>query len=156
MAQAGDSPFNRFMALLVSGTVLATLAAFSVWPAASALPDPALASVFGGQASVAPKARPVSWPVAIDEVLLAASQSPAKNGRVRDQDPTAPYKINIYQDADRATANRAKVDLDRDGRWDIKVEFPERGVVQLKHAPNDDDVHNQRYRFTTDGWDAPN
>ena len=55
-----------------------------------------------------------------------------------------PYKINIYQDEGSATINRAKVDIDRDDRWDEKWTFKE-GEISRKVSPSDDETYSDFY-----------
>ena len=49
-------------------------------------------------------------------------------GKKKDVSPDAPYKINLYHDNGHESINRAKVDLDRDNKWDEKWTFKESNV----------------------------
>jgi hypothetical protein len=62
-----------------------------------------------------------------------------------------PYKINVYQDAGQATANRAKIDLDRDDKWDEKITFEPTRVTR-EVAPADDEQYSERYHWDGAGW----
>jgi hypothetical protein len=61
------------------------------------------------------------------------------------------FKINVYQDAGNAAANRAKVDIDRDDQWDQKWTFDDSGA-SVKIAPHDDEDYSESKRWTEQGW----
>ena len=90
-------------------------------------------------------------------VLLAQQAVMAFKGRnigskkIKDAARGKPFKINVYQDEGHATANRAKLDLDRDEKWDEKWTFDADGV-QRKVAPNDDEDYSQVLRWTGTEW----
>lgn len=62
-----------------------------------------------------------------------------------------PYKVNVYQDAGHPTANRAKIDLDRDEKWDEKVTF-EDGKITRQVAPADDENYSQTFHWIDGTW----
>ena len=64
-----------------------------------------------------------------------------------------PYKINVYQDAGNPTANRAKLALDRDEKWDEKFTF-DGTSVERQVAPADDENYTQAWRWDGSGWVA--
>lgn len=74
-------------------------------------------------------------------------------GSSKKKDITAgkPYKVNLYQDAGNATLNRAKVDLDRDDKWDEKWTFDGDRITR-KVAPADDENYTESYIWTGSEW----
>lgn len=70
------------------------------------------------------------------------------SGKGKDVQPGASFKVNVYQDEGHSTVNRAKVDLDRDDKWDEKWTF-DGAKVTRESAPADD----ERYTVT-DVWDG--
>ena len=65
-----------------------------------------------------------------------------------------PYKVNVYQDDGHSMANRAKLDLDRDDRWNEKWTFRDDGTVQRQVAPDDDEAYTVKEVWGPDGWTA--
>ncbi len=88
---------------------------------------------------------------AYDKDVLAYQGKNLGTDKLKDVSKGKPYKINVYQDAGKSTANRVKVDLDRDEKWDEKYTF-DGDTVTLEIAPNDDDVYTDRYHWSGDGW----
>ena len=62
-----------------------------------------------------------------------------------------PYKVNVYQDDGHTVANRAKVDLDRDDKWDEKWTFAD-GTISRKVAPNDDEDYTVEQFWQGGDW----
>ena len=58
------------------------------------------------------------------------------------------FKVNVYQDDGHSTVNRAKVDLDRDDKWDEKWTF-DGATITRQIAPADDETYT-----TTQFWDG--
>lgn len=50
-----------------------------------------------------------------------------------------PYRVDVYQDEGASVATHARVDLDRDEKWDEEWVFEPDGGVRRKLAPNDDE-----------------
>ena len=90
--------------------------------------------------------------------LTAAQQSAMSwagkdigSAKRKDVSKGKPYKINVYQDEGNTTANRAKIDLDRDDKWDEKWTFgPD--SVQRKVAPGDDENYSETYLWDGEDW----
>jgi len=65
-------------------------------------------------------------------------------------------KANIYHDAGEPIPNRAKVDLDRDGKWDEKWNFeqtPDGLKIKRKVSTGDDDsFYDKDYRLREGKW----
>ena len=64
-----------------------------------------------------------------------------------------PFKVNVYQDAGSATANRAKIDLDRDDKWDEKWTFKD-GQISRKVSSADDESYDQEQVWKDGAWAA--
>src|SRR5688572_19613864 len=56
-------------------------------------------------------------PRAYDAEVLAWQGKPVAGGKGKDVSKGKAYKVSVYQDQGFKTANRAKVDLDRDDKW---------------------------------------
>lgn len=64
------------------------------------------------------------------------------------------YKVNLYQDDGKASVSRAKIDLDRDDKWDEKWTF-DGETVSRKVAPADDENYTEETVWDGSGWVAP-
>ena len=54
----------------------------------------------------------------VDEQLLAAARKGISGDKAKDVLPGLREKVTLYRDSGHDGVNRAKVDLDRDDRWD--------------------------------------
>lgn len=72
--------------------------------------------------------------------------------KIKDAVKGKPWKLNVYQDAGIPTANRAKIDLDRDDKWDEKLSFAPGKAITREVAPNDDENYTQRYTWDGQRW----
>lgn len=79
----------------------------------------------------------------VDTLMLALLQRPVQD-KIKDASKGRPFKINLYSD-DGTRFNRAKVDLDRDDRWDEKWTFKPDGSTEREVAPNDDENYQLRF-----------
>jgi hypothetical protein len=104
-----------------------------------------------GQAQVAPK--PGGVLRASDEAVMRYGGQDLGTSKKKDVSKGKPYKINVYQDDGNATANRAKVDLDRDDKWDEKWTF-DGDSIQRKVAPADDENYTEVTLWTGTEWVA--
>lgn len=68
----------------------------------------------------------------------------------KDVHPGESWKLNVYQDAGEATANRAKIDLDRDDAWDMKLTFGE--TITRQVSTNDDEVYDIEETWNGGDW----
>lgn len=88
-----------------------------------------------------------------DEVLRLAGQRMTTD-KVKDAVPGRPYKINLYVEGGRVV--RAKVDLNRNEKWDEKWSFDIEGgtpVVKRQVSPSDDDSsYPLKYRLAGKAW----
>ena len=105
-----------------------------------------------GGASAGAAAAPVvgaGRPVDVD--LMTWKGRDLGSDKKKDVTSGKPYKINVYQDAGQTTANRAKVDLDRDDKWDEKITFEPTRITR-EVAPADDEQYVERYHWDGAGW----
>lgn len=63
------------------------------------------------------------------------------------------WKINLYQDAGKTAMNRAKVDLDRDDKWDEKWTFDGKNISR-KVSPADDENYSEEFDWSGSDWTA--
>lgn len=88
-----------------------------------------------------------------DGVVLRVLGKPLGSKKRKDVTPGMRFKINVYQDDGHSVANRAKIDLDRDERWDIKVTWSD-GQVTRKVSPDDNDDYTIEERWDGGAWVA--
>lgn len=86
----------------------------------------------------------------LDRTVLAYNGKDLGSEKAKDVTSGLPYKVNVYQDAGEATANRAKVDLDRDEAWDIKVTFGDSITRQV--SSHDDEVYDVDEHWDGAAW----
>lgn len=99
----------------------------------------------------APAVEPVGRPV--DQVVLGFVGTDLGSAKRKDVTKGKPFKVNVYQDEGHSTANRAKVDLDRDDKWDEKFTF-DGDAVSRKVAPADDEDYTQVFVWSGSEWVA--
>jgi len=86
-----------------------------------------------------------------DAEVIAWSKKTISGDKQKDVSKGKPYKINVYKDAGQTTVNRAKVDVNRNDKFDEKYTF-EPGKITLQRAPNDDEQYTETYHWTGGGW----
>jgi hypothetical protein len=90
----------------------------------------------------------------MDDELLRLAGSHFTGDKVKDAIPGRPYKINLYVEGGRVV--RAKVDLNRNEKWDEKWSFEIEGgapVVKRQVSPTDDDAsYPLKYRILNGAW----
>ncbi len=87
-----------------------------------------------------------------EEILRVAART--REAKVKDAFEGRPYKVNLYTEG-TALANRLKIDLDRDEKWDEKWELPGTGAregVRRFVAPADDESYTQEYVLRGAAW----
>lgn len=89
----------------------------------------------------------------VDTVVLSYSGKAIGTDKLKDVTKGKPFKVNVYQDDGKPTANRAKVDLDRDDKWDEKFTF-DGGTITREVAPADDEAYTEKYHWDGSGWVA--
>ena len=87
----------------------------------------------------------------MDEAILMRVAQGIAGDKEKDATAGKPYKVSLYKDAGQAKINRAKVDLDRDEKWDEKWTF-EGLEVKRQVAPADDEVYTEEYRLRGGAW----
>jgi hypothetical protein len=142
--------YKTFRALVIAG--VAGLGVFTIWrckrddaPHSAALAarhqavasggTPTLAGSVGGQSPEA--------------YLLATLGEPASEERLKDVTGGKGSKINVYNEGGKWA--RAKVDHDRDEKWDEKWSL-DGSIVVREISPNDDDVYTREMRRLGDVW----
>lgn len=149
---AGNMKLKHFLALVGLGG--AGLAGGTGWWWSNRPPPPPPAEA----AAVVPAAD-AATPAATAEAHVAQALSYAGRDlgtdKLKDASAGRPYKINVYQDAGQPTANRLKVDLDRDERWDEKWTFEPGGGVLRQVASADDEVYDRELRWDGSAWRGP-
>ncbi|GMU53865.1 MAG: hypothetical protein AMXMBFR33_30110 [Candidatus Xenobia bacterium] len=61
-------------------------------------------------------------------------------------------KVNLYQDDKKVGINRAKLDLDRDDKWDEKWTHKDGAVKRQVSSSDDDKTYDLEFTLTDDGW----
>ncbi|MDP2308544.1 MAG: hypothetical protein Q8P18_21165 [Pseudomonadota bacterium] len=87
----------------------------------------------------------------IDRMVIGYVGRDIGTDKLKDVSQGKPWKVNVYQDKGSATANRAKVDLDRDDKWDEKFTF-KGGAITRDVAPADDEAYTLSYRWDGKDW----
>lgn len=125
-------------------------------PEARATPPPsALPAAAGGDGQGSAAATPTvasDLPArAYDAEVIAWSRRAISGDKMKDATKGKPYKLNLYKDAGSPTVNRAKLDLDRDDKFDEKYTF-EPTKITLQRAPADDESYTETYLWNGRGW----
>ena len=88
-----------------------------------------------------------------EEVLHLLEQRPGGD-KAKDATPNRPYKVNLYAEGGKYV--RAKVDLDRNGKWDEKWSVDDKNgerVVKRQVSPSDDDTNYPlKYKLRHNQW----
>lgn len=79
----------------------------------------------------------------VDTLMLELLELPVQS-KIKDASKGRSFKINLYSD-DGQRFNRAKVDLDRDDKWDEQWTFKPDGAIEREVAPADDEDYSQRF-----------
>jgi hypothetical protein len=99
-----------------------------------------------------PNAAKIDLPArSYDAEVIAWSKKSIDGDKIKDASKGKPYKINLYMDAGNATVNRAKVDVNRNDKFDEKYTF-EPAKITLQRAPADDEQYTETYHWTGSGW----
>ncbi len=83
-------------------------------------------------------------------VVLSYQGRDLGSAKLKDVSEGQRFKVNVYQDEGNSTANRAKVDVDRDDKWDQKWTF-DGATVSVKIAPADDEDYSQQGHWSDQG-----
>lgn len=82
----------------------------------------------------------------VDNDLLERAAKPLAGDKAKDAFRGRSYKVNLYSEAGSGRVDRAKIDLDRDEKWDEKWSF-KGGEVKREVAPGDDEKYSESYRL---------
>jgi hypothetical protein len=88
---------------------------------------------------------------AYDAEVIAWSKKSISGDKQKDVSKGKSYKINVYKEPGHATVNRAKVDINRNDKWDEKYTFEE-STITLEVAPADDEQYTKTYHWTGSAW----
>ena len=90
--------------------------------------------------------------LAIGVVVLIALDIPAKAERAAGSAVGhAGFTVSGYQIVGLNHMNRAKVDVNRNDKWDEKYTFDGEKIT-LQRAPNDDESYTETYHWNGSGW----
>jgi len=131
----------------VAPTPVATPATPVVAPPTPATPTPATAPPTA--ATTTPAAPSNTRP--FDALLFERAGTDLGTTKLKDVTTGKPYKVSLYQDEGNPTMNRAKVDLDRDDKWDEKWTFDATSISR-KVAPADDENYTETWVWNGTEW----
>jgi len=124
--------------------------------AAALTPDaaPAPVPVDAQAPSVAPT--PPAGPVDLaarewDTAVIAWKGRAINSDKLKDAIKGKSYKVNLYKDAGSSTVDRAKIDINKNNKWDEKISF-KGDEITLERAPNDDESYTEKYHWNGTGW----
>lgn len=163
--------FKTFIALVVSGILIVgvVLGGSCVWllsRSGSSTPPPVVSdpgppdqpikstrpaqtgqpAIPNVNADIPTGARPV------DQDILNFLTQPASGDKVKDAFPGKTYKVSFYQDTPGQGWNRAKIDLNRNGKWDEKITIENGRMTKRQIATNDDENYDVEYRWRGGQW----
>jgi hypothetical protein len=87
-----------------------------------------------------------------DSLILARKGQDLRGDKIKDASKSESYKVNLYQDAGSPVMNRAKVDYDRDDKWDEKWDIAADGSVERQVAPKDDENYTETWVYRDGSW----
>jgi hypothetical protein len=87
-------------------------------------------------------------PVDTEVFALAKKGSPVD---IPDASPGKPYKIGLFHERGGKSLSRAKIDLDRDGKWD-EIWWVDLPLAKREVSPNDDERYTDVYRLRNGKW----
>lgn len=161
MTLAGNMKLKTFITLATVGLIsLGGVAVGGValfWPDAPAElvanPVPAAAPVptAAPTATPAPAAAPTGNLTPAQQATMAYAKKEIGTSKLKDVSKGKPYKINVYPGDGTTLAGRAKIDLDRDDKWDEKWTF-DGDSVQRKVSPSDDENYTETYLWNGEDW----
>ncbi|MCB9797121.1 MAG: hypothetical protein H6741_30920 [Alphaproteobacteria bacterium] len=182
MPLAGRMKLKTFMALVGFGGVTLGGLAWALWPesppeepavAEAAVEAPPTVRLDPDKPETKPEARRVAkpdaqrpehpteappaaspWPAerGLDRAIARFIGKPISGGKKKDITSGQAAKVNVYMDDGHSVMNRAKVDLDRDERWDEKWTFLDGGGIQRQVAPKDDEAYTQVFVWDGQAW----
>lgn len=154
---AGRMKLRNFLilaGLVVAGGITALVLTYEPSPPAPA--EPAQAFELPGESS--PRIEPPKAVTAVagEDALTTQVRGMAgrtlSGGKGKDVTSGRPYKVNLYQDSGHTQVNRAKVDLNRNEKWDEKWTFEPDGRITRQIAPADDENYTVKRIFENGAW----
>ena len=118
---------------------------------------PAIPATAVSAPAVAPATAPATVTVPADaarpwDAFLIGKQGVSIGGdKVKDATGGTAYKVNLYQDTGSGAINRAKVDYDRDEKWDEKWTYSADGI-ERQVAPADDERYTETWKWSGNSW----
>ncbi|MEZ4219741.1 MAG: hypothetical protein R3B13_02350 [Polyangiaceae bacterium] len=115
-------------------------------------PEPVLNPQIAPVAAPAPAAA-VNGPSErdVDKEVMRFAFRPLGSDKLKDVTKGRPYKVNLYQDSGKSQMNRAKVDLNRNDKWDEKWTFDGPNITR-EVAPADDENYTEKYIWNGKAW----
>ncbi len=86
----------------------------------------------------------------MDAEIMSAAAANISGDKVKDAIRGRSWKVNLYKDAGEPQVNRAKVDLDRDDKWDEKWTWKD-DTVTREVASNDNEVYDRTFTLDRAG-----
>jgi hypothetical protein len=86
----------------------------------------------------------------VDVAMATVLRLPVQE-KIKDATKSQPFKINLYSD-DNARFNRAKVDLDRDDKWDESWTFKSATDIERQVSPDDNEQFTEVFVVHNGQW----
>lgn len=161
MPLAGRMRLNTFLAMLVAGIavcgagwlIFGSVLGAIFWPE----PDIPDAPQPPPTVETSPETTPSSTPAPASSsdshevVVMSFAGKDLGSSKRKDVTSGRAFKINVYQDDGNSTANRAKVDLDRDDKWDEKWTI-DGASISRQVAPSDDESYSVEQTWSGTAW----
>jgi hypothetical protein len=150
---AGNMKLSTFLTAGACASVLGVGASVLFWPESVDEPEDEIVAEVNEIIHETPPPVPADNGPAmsgLDRTVLSYNGKDLGSEKLKDASPSLPYKINVYQDAGESTANRLKIDLDRDDAWDIKVSFGP--SITRKVSSHDDEVYDVEEQWDGAAW----
>ena len=87
----------------------------------------------------------------VDREMLRLVKTATVQEKIKDATSGRPYKINMYSDDGKAW-NRAKIDLNRNEKFDEKWTWKPTGDIERQVATKDDENYDQTWILLQSGW----
>jgi hypothetical protein len=88
----------------------------------------------------------------VDKAVMGWFGKDLGDSKRKDVTSGQPYKVNLYQDAGNSSVNRAKIDLDRDEKWDEKWTFKGSEISRKVSSADDDSTYDQEFVWQGGAW----
>lgn len=130
-------------------------------PATTPTPTTKVAEKTAEKPAVTPTGTPTAAdPLALrpmDQKILDLLDKPANGDKLKDAVSGQSWKVNLYREGSGTKWNRAKIDLNRNEKWDEKwsIETDDgQEVIKRQVAPADDEKYTEEYRLQAGKWVA--